>query len=174
MRERKEGGILGRAYVHANTLSMMGCSRAKEMYWLLSRVQIRVVIEVGSSRIFFKSRCGRKCWADAPTRCRCRFMASQCRWGSQDSQGGERSCRWRRPCETSHGVTPFCGNDTASGAYRSDNRCRLSRGSPKVAAVAIAHIAPLDHVCLEGQRPSDTMKFLPSKKTRVSIITNQY
>ena len=55
----------GRYHVHANTLSMMGCSRAKEMYWLLGRVQIRVVIEVGSSRIFFRSRCGRKRWADA-------------------------------------------------------------------------------------------------------------
>lgn len=68
------------------------------------------------------------------------------------TRGEERSCRRGAPCDVSHGVTPLCGNYTASGAYSSNSR---RRGGPKAAALP-SHFLN-NHVHLEGQRPSDTM-----------------
>jgi len=45
LREWEERGIPGRYHDRANTLSIMGCPRAKRVHWLVGWVQSRAVIE---------------------------------------------------------------------------------------------------------------------------------
>ena len=75
----------------------------------------------------------------------------------------------RVSCGSGHGVTPFGGNDTANSACSGGRWARLFRAGCRAAAVAIAL---LDHLRLEAQWPSDTLEFLPRRKTAVSMILN--
>jgi len=112
---------------------------------------------VGSRGIVRRSSRWRKHQANATTRPPLPFHR-ELGGAAETTRGGERSCRRGEPCGAGHGVTPFGGNDTARGACSRDSRHCLSRASCEAAAVVVAL---LDHVCLEGQRPSDTVEFLP-------------
>ena len=111
---------------------------------------------MGSRGIVRRSRGWRKHQTDATTRPSLPFH-SELGGAAKATRGGKGSCRRGEPCGAGHGVTPFGGNDTARGACSGDRRHRLSRASCEAAAVAVAL---LDHVCLEGQRSSDTVEFL--------------
>jgi len=118
---------------------------------------------VGSRGIVRRSSGWRKHQADAAARPSLPFHR-ELGGAAEATRGRERSCRRGEPCGAGHGVTPFGGNDTASGACSGDSRHRLSRASCEAAAVAVAL---LDHVRLEGQRPSYTVEFLPRRKDQV-------
>ena len=92
------------------------CSRAEQVYWLLGRIQTRVVIEWWE--LFARPVVGGSTSLMLPLDCRCCVMAG-----------------WSLVIDR---VTPFCDNDTARGAARSDNWHQVYRGSPRAATVAIA------------------------------------
>ena len=117
---------------------------------------------MGSRGIVHRSSGWREHQADAATRPSLPFHR-ELGGATETTRGGKGSCRRGEPCGAGHGVTPFGGDDTASGACSGDSRHRLSRASCKAAAVAVAL---LNHVCLEGQRPSNTVEFLPRRKDR--------
>jgi len=118
---------------------------------------------VGSRGIVRRSSRWRKHQADATTRPSLPFHR-ELGGVTETTRGGKGSCRRGEPCGAGRRVTPFSGNDIASGACSSDSRHRLSRASCKAAAVAVALV---DHVRLEGQRTSDTVEFLPRREDEV-------
>ena len=86
-----------------------------------------------------------------------RYRSRRVRWGFRDHNRGVKSCS----CGVGHVVTPFGGNDTANAASSGGRWDRYSRDSRKAVAVAIA---PLEHMRLETQWPSDAVEFLPRQK----------
>ena len=86
--ENGRGGYHG----HPNTVAMMGCSRAKQVYWLHGCVRSRVVIQG---------------WAQAESFASLADVSWRARWTSETTRGGGRSCRRGKLCSAGHGVRPL-------------------------------------------------------------------